>query len=74
MPLLISTKGRLTIKKKYAIIKSPARKPGATRMSDMERTDFRVEGRHLVEIPPTDDDDVAVLMNEFKIQFQLSDT
>lgn len=49
-------------------------KPGATRMSDIERTDFRVEGRHLVEISPTDDKEVHILMNEFKIQFQLSDT
>ena len=49
-------------------------KPGATRMSDIERAEFRVEGKHLVEVPVTDSDDVLVLLNEFKTQFQLSDT
>ena len=49
-------------------------KPGATRMSDIECSEFRVEGKHLVEVPVTDSDDVLVLLNEFKTQFQLSDT
>ncbi len=55
-------------------------RPGATRVSDVERTDFRVEGKRLIEIPAVGDGRDAVgygipeLLEEFKQQFQLSDT
>ncbi len=55
-------------------------KPGATRVSDVERTDFRVEGKCLVEIPAVGDGrdasgyGIPELLNEFKQQFHLSDT
>ena len=48
-------------------------RPGATHLSDMERTDFRVEGRRLTEIPAVTADGVPELLEEFKQQFQLSD-
>lgn len=55
-------------------------KPGATHVSDVERTDFRVEGRRLMEIPADGDGrgpdgyGIPDLLNEFKQQFQLSET
>ena len=54
-------------------------KPGATCIPDVERTDFRVEGKHLIEIPAVGDGrdangyGIPELLHEFKQQFQLSD-
>lgn len=55
-------------------------KPGGTRISDVERTDFRVEGKHPFEIPVVGDGHdangygIPEILSEFKQQFQLSDT
>ena len=54
-------------------------KPGATRLSEVERTDFRAEGKCLTEIPAEGDGrnadgyGIPELLEEFRQQFNLSD-